>query len=106
MPFFAEERSSCDIFSSGRGPPGAAAHMWAAMPMLITPSPSDVAPTVDVRHVGNEHSHPARFPICCFVFSEKSSRFLFFTLRTLVLSAYQSDRVRRLHNLAICCGTP
>jgi hypothetical protein len=50
--------------------------MWAAVPMLISPSPSDVAPIVGVRHVGNEHSHPARFAICSFVLSVKSSRFL------------------------------
>lgn len=35
--------------------------------MLISPSASDVAPIVGVRHVGNEHSHPARFAICSFV---------------------------------------
>jgi hypothetical protein len=46
---------------------------------LISPSPSDVAPAVELRHVGYEHSHPARFAICSFVFSEKSSRFLFAT---------------------------
>jgi hypothetical protein len=48
--------------------------MWAAVPMLISLSPSDVVSTVDARQVGNEHSHPARFAICSFVLSAKSSR--------------------------------
>jgi hypothetical protein len=53
--------------------------MWAAVPMLISPWPSTVAPTVSVRHVGYEQSQPARFAICSFVFSEKSSLLLFIT---------------------------
>lgn len=47
--------------------------------MLISPSPSDVAPTVGARQVGNEHSQPARFAIWSLVFSVKSSLLFFAT---------------------------
>src|SRR5690606_17824236 len=42
-----------------RGPPGEAAHMWAAVPMLIVASPSDVEPSVGFLHQGAEQRQPA-----------------------------------------------
>jgi hypothetical protein len=41
--------------------------MWAAVPILISLWPSDVAPTVTARQDGYEQSQPARFAICSFV---------------------------------------
>src|SRR6266851_6092169 len=81
MPLFGDERSSGDMFSSYRGPRGAAAQMCAAVPMLISLWPSDVAPTVGVRQGGYEQSQPARFAIWSLVFSAKSSLFFFIAKR-------------------------
>ena len=68
IPLPRDRRCSRVISASYRGPPGAAAQMWPATPTLITPSPSEVAPTVDFLHGGYEHSHPACFASWFLVF--------------------------------------
>lgn len=49
--------------------------MCAAVPILMTSVPSDVAPTVAFLHPGYEQRHPASFAIFVTVADEKSSRF-------------------------------
>jgi hypothetical protein len=66
--------------------------MCAAVPMLISPWPSDVAPTVGLRQVGNEHSQPARFAIWSFVLSEKSCLFFVATGWMLEVFAVNPER--------------
>src|SRR5258706_5532338 len=80
MPLSGELRCPLVWFGSKRGPPGAAAQMWAAVPTLISPSPSELEPIVGWRHDGSEQSQPARFAIWFLVFSVNSSRFFFFAI--------------------------
>ena len=49
-----ERRSSGDWFGSYRGPPGAAAWMWAATPMLDEPSGVESGAMVRARQAGFE----------------------------------------------------
>ena len=51
--------------------------MCAAVPRLISPVPSELAPIVNRRHDGSEQCQPARFAIWSLVFSVNSSRFVF-----------------------------
>ena len=47
---------------------------------MISPSPSEVAPTVGRLHSGSEQSHPERFAIWSFVFGVKLSLLLFLAI--------------------------
>lgn len=51
--------------------------MCEAVPILISPSPSELEPIVSWRHDGLEQRQPARFAIWSFVLGEKLSRLFF-----------------------------
>src|ERR1035441_9854333 len=67
-------RSSMLIRGSYRGPPGAAAQIWAATPMLTALRGSVCGPLVGRRQLGFEHWRPTLFATTSFVSLENSSR--------------------------------
>ena len=81
IPLSAEMRSLGVMLASWRGPPGAAAQMCAASPMLISPWPSDDAAWVRRRHPGFEQWPRACRSIRLRVAGVKLSLLLFLAIR-------------------------
>src|SRR5690349_9767926 len=74
-PLLIDRRSGLDRLASYRGPPGAAAVMWAATPVFETlTSVCEDGPVVARPHHGQEHLKPARLASDSRTVAGKSSR--------------------------------
>ena len=74
IPFEESDRCSGERSFSYLGPPGDAAEICAATPILTAPDGSACGPLVAWRHSGFEHTKPTRLASNSFVDEEKSSR--------------------------------
>lgn len=79
IAFSIDALSSEDVLESNRGPPDAAAVMWAATPRLMDLLASLCGPLVGALQAGFEQRKPTRFAKASFVALEKSSRGIWFT---------------------------